>query len=80
MPQPERSVITEIALGVIERIKELREYYEEHPEKPLGTEAVHKDEARARFLAMTPEQRAEIINQVGLVGVIDLMRKRGGRT
>lgn len=77
MPKPERSKITDITIGVRERLEGLMDYYRENPEKPMMVEEVGKPDARERFKAMTPQERAEVIQQVGIDAVLQLLRKEG---
>lgn len=77
MAKPERSKLTEVTIGVQGRLQNLIDHYKENPEKPFMLEQVGKPDARERFKAMTPEQRAEVIQQVGIDSVLELLRKRG---
>ena len=75
MATHDKSMLTEVAEGVKARIENIMDYYKENPEKPFLTEKVSKAEARGRFLAMNPQQRQEMMAQVGLEGMMELFRK-----
>ena len=60
------------------RIENLLDYYEENQEMAIGVEKVKKREAKARFLAMSSEERAQIIAWQGLAQTLKLFKARGG--
>ena len=76
MATHDKSMLTEVAEGVKARIEAIMDYYKENPPSPLLTEKVSKGEARERFLAMNPQQRQEMMSQVGLEGMMELFRKQ----
>ena len=77
MAQGEKAKVTKVTEGVRGRLQNIIDHYKENPVTPYLMEKVGKPDARARFQAMTPEQRAEVVNQVGIDAVMELMRKRG---
>ena len=79
MAQGEKSKLTKVTEGVLGRLRNIDDHYKEKPATPYLMEKVGKPDARARFQAMTPEQRAEVVNQVGIDAVMELMRKRGSQ-
>lgn len=79
MPKHDRSMLTDVAAGVRGRIDNLMDYYQKNPSQRFGVEKVTKDEARRRFLGMSPEDRQGLIAQQGIQGVLNLFRKRGKR-
>ena len=76
----ERSLLTDVAAHMQERIRDLMDYYKENPSKPFGTERVGKGEARQRLEEMTPEQFQALREQVGIRGLMELYEEqKGGR-
>ena len=79
MAKHEANKWTKVQVGIREKLQARIDYYKENPPEPFLLEKVGKPDARERFKAMTPEQRAEVIAQVGIDAVMELMRKRGRR-
>ena len=75
MAKHDTSILTQVAAGIKWRIQNLMDYYEENPEKTFWLERVDKREARRRFLAMSPLERADMVAQMGIEHVAELFQK-----
>ena len=77
MAKHEANKWTAAQVGIREKLQGRIDYYKENPPEAFMLEQVGKPDARERFKAMTPQERAEVIGQVGIDAVMELLRKRG---
>lgn len=75
MAKEKRSFLTEVAVELAEMVKSDIKYFKDNPQQPFMLEQVGKGEARKRLTDMTPEQKAEVLRQVGFAGVRELLAK-----
>lgn len=73
----EPTILAEMLADEIARMVET--IAEEWPH-PIGMEKQTKEQARRRFLGMTPEQRQVELARVGVRAIRDLMEVRGRET
>ena len=75
MANHEANKWTKAQVGIREKLQARIDYYKENPPEPFMLEQVGKPDARERFKAMSPQERAEVISQVGIDAVMELLRK-----
>lgn len=73
---PEMSRATRLSEKIAEDLHRRRENARENPELPFGMQTVRADVFRKRFQRMTPDQRREVIKQMGNDGVLKALKGR----
>ena len=74
---PKRSEFTDAVMEVAEELKAMHRAAAKVRAIPFGMERVGIEAARTRIESMTPEERRQVVRQIGIDKALELMRRKG---